>query len=64
MPAAEATDRPERWILTPSEHALVMDKNLANRLSFAMLLLFFRDQGRFPQRAADIELAREIWAAG
>jgi TnpA family transposase len=57
MPAAEATDRPERWILTPAEHALVMDKNLANRLSFAVLLLFFRDQGRFPRRAADVDPA-------
>jgi hypothetical protein len=64
MPAAEATDRPERWILTPSEHALVMDKNLANRLGFAMLLLFFRDQGRFPRRAADVDPAAVAVVAG
>lgn len=51
MPDAEVTERPERWILTPAEHALVMGKNLPNRLGFAVLLLFFRDRGRFPRRA-------------
>lgn len=55
MPDAEVTDRPERWILTPMEHALVMGKNLPNRLGFAVLLLFFRDRGRFPRRATDVD---------
>ena len=51
MPDAEVTDRPERWILTPAEHALIMGKNLPNRLGFAVLRLFFRGRGRFPHPA-------------
>jgi hypothetical protein len=31
------------WLLIPAEHALVMAKNSANRLGFALLLLFYRD---------------------
>jgi len=36
----------ERWILTPSDLGLILTKHHANRLSFAVLLAFVRDQGR------------------
>jgi hypothetical protein len=32
-----------------------MTKHYANRLSFAVLLLFFRDRGRFPRTASEID---------
>ena len=57
MPAVAAPDHPERWFLTPAEHALVLGKVPANRLDFAVLLLFFRDRGRFPRRAGEIDPA-------
>lgn len=57
MTTAAAAGLPERWILTPPEHALVMAKHQANRLGFAVLLLFFRDHGRFPRRATEIDPA-------
>jgi hypothetical protein len=41
------------WHLTPADHALVAAKSRANRLRFAVMLLFFRDRGRFP-RGADL----------
>jgi hypothetical protein len=41
------------WHLTPADHALVAAKSRANRLRFAVMLLFFRDRGRFP-RGADM----------
>lgn len=46
----------DQWILTPSEHALVMTKHHANRLGFALLLTFFREHGRFPRHESEIEL--------
>jgi hypothetical protein len=50
------TGRPEdRWLLTPAERALVMTKNRANRLGFAVLLTFFRERGRFPRDPSEIE---------
>jgi hypothetical protein len=42
--------------LAPGEYALVMAKSQENRLAFATWLLFFRDQGRFPRDASDLEL--------
>jgi TnpA family transposase len=52
----------ERWILTPSDLALILTKHHANRLSFAVLLAFFRDQGRFPRTASEVDdlLVEEI----
>jgi hypothetical protein len=47
----------ERWILTSSDQALIMAKHPANRLGFAMLLIFFRDHGRFPRHLAEINPA-------
>ncbi|MBM3653471.1 MAG: Tn3 family transposase [Alphaproteobacteria bacterium] len=52
----------ERWILTPSDLALIQTKHHANRLSFAVLLAFFRNQGRFPRTASEVDdlLVEEI----
>jgi Domain of unknown function (DUF4158) len=43
--------------LTASNCALVLTKHQANRLSFAVLLAFFRERGRFPRRPTDIDRA-------
>jgi hypothetical protein len=45
----------DRWILAPGEHALVMTKNRANQLGFAILLTFFRERGRFPRHESEVE---------
>jgi TnpA family transposase len=45
----------DRSRLTESDHALILTKHHANRLSFAVLLAFFRDRGRFPRRPAEVE---------
>jgi len=42
------------WTLTAEDHALVMAKNGANRLGFALLLLFHRAHGRFPRQPVEI----------
>ncbi len=39
----------------PAEHELVLTKNRANRLGFAVLLTFFREHGRFPHDEAEVE---------
>jgi TnpA family transposase len=57
MTISKTVGLPERWILPPSDHALVMAKHQASRLGFAVLLIFFRDHGRFPRIAAEIEPA-------
>jgi hypothetical protein len=48
-------DIPEGWTLTPADLTLVMAKGRANRLGFAVLLLFYRAHGRFPNAATEIE---------
>jgi len=52
----------ERSTLPPSDLALVMTKHHGNRLGFAMLLAFFRNRGRFPRIASEIDplLVEEI----
>jgi hypothetical protein len=45
----------DRWTLAPGEHALVMTKNRANQLGFAILLTFFRERGRFPRHESEVE---------
>jgi hypothetical protein len=55
--------------LTPPDLALVMTKHHGSRLGFAVLLAFFRDRGRFPRTAGEIdpsvveELARQLAVA-
>jgi hypothetical protein len=62
----DGAEAPERWIMAPPDRALVMTKHHANRLAFAVLLAFFRDRGRFPSAASDInrpiveEIARHL----
>jgi hypothetical protein len=41
--------------LTESDCALIQTKHHANRLSFAVLLAFFRERGRFPRRSTEID---------
>ena len=48
-------DQPDGWTLTPTDQLLIAAKSRANRLSFAVLLLFFRAHGRFPRAAEEIE---------
>ena len=51
----DRTDMENRWSLTSADHALVVAKNQDNRLSFAALLLFFRNHGRFPRTKTEID---------
>jgi hypothetical protein len=44
----------EPWLLTAADHALVREKSRANRLAFAVLLLFHRAHGRFPKKPTEI----------
>ena len=54
------------WNLTLADRPLVEAKRWANRLRFAVMLLFFRARGRFPRAAAEVdgaavaELARTL----
>ena len=43
--------------LTANDCALILTKHHANRLSFAVLLAFFRERGRFPRWPTEIERA-------
>ena len=43
------------WTLTVEDQALVMAKNVANRLGFALLILFHRSHGRFPKTPTEID---------
>ena len=42
------------WDLTLADRPLVEAKRWANRLRFAVMLLFFRARGRFPRVAAEV----------
>ena len=44
----------DQWLLTQAERELVMTKNRANRLGFAILLTFFRERGRFPRDETEV----------
>lgn len=45
----------DHWHLTPDEQRLVEAKRRASRLGFAALLVFFRERGRFPRDAAEVD---------
>ncbi|MBV8317524.1 MAG: DUF4158 domain-containing protein, partial [Planctomycetaceae bacterium] len=68
MNALEESHLSERWTLTPDDHVLIAAKSRANRLGFAVLLLFFREHGRFPADGSEIdrqmlgEVARQVHA--
>ena len=53
------TDMENRWSLTSADHALVVAKSQDNRLSFAALLLFFRNHGHFPSTPKEKEPASQ-----
>ena len=55
MNALDEPNLPERWSLTPADHARIAAKGRANRLSFAVLLLFFRERGRFPLGSSEVD---------
>ena len=44
----------DQWALAPAERELVMTKNRANWLGFAILLTFCRERGRFPRDGAEV----------
>lgn len=50
-------EAPKAWTLTPADEPLIAAKSRAHRLSFALLLLFFRAHGRFPRTQDEIEPA-------
>ena len=50
-PAYDSQDWIDAWTLTPEDLARIAGKGHANRLAFAVLLLFFRANGRFPEVA-------------
>src|SRR3954447_16114569 len=41
--------------LTPADYALIGAKSRANRLGFAVMLLFFRERGRFPRGPDEVD---------
>jgi TnpA family transposase len=53
----EDGDADGQWVLTPKERIAVMAKNRAQRLSFGLLLLFYRVRGKFPTESAEIASA-------
>jgi TnpA family transposase len=62
LTVANAAPPPERSTLVPADLALVTAKHHDNRLGFAVLLAFFRNRGRFPRTAGEIDplLVEEI----
>jgi TnpA family transposase len=58
-PTPLSTLAPEDAWLTPAEQDFVQARHPANRLGFALLLLFFRQHGRFPSRLSDIDQAQK-----
>ena len=52
---SDERDIPEGWTLALADLTLVMAKGRANRLGFAVLLLFYRAHGRFPPAPTEIE---------
>jgi len=49
--AYDPEDLIDSWTLTPEDHVRIAGKSRDNRLAFAVLLLFFRANGRFPDVA-------------
>ena len=49
QPAYDSEVSIDAWMLTPEDHVRVAGKSQANRVAFAVLLLFFRANGRFPE---------------
>jgi hypothetical protein len=47
-------DLVEHWTLDSGDRALLGNKTGATRLGFAVLLKFFRQEGRFPQHTNEV----------
>ena len=62
QPAVEREREPtsDAWTLTLADQKIIAAKGQTNRLSFAVLLVFFRVHGRFPREAN--ELAADLIA--
>ncbi len=43
-----------QWTLAPSDIALILSKHKKNQLTFAILMVFFRDCGRFPRDKSEV----------
>lgn len=52
------------WVLTEQERTLAATKNRAQRLAFAVMLLFYRIRGQFPRDMAEIKAALIAQVAG
>ena len=48
-------DHKDYGLLTTADRALIEAKSRANRLGFTVLLVFFRDLGRFPRNVSEID---------
>lgn len=55
MESPDIDDSRAWWVLSPREREVTATKNAPNRLSFAVLLTFFRHAGRFPRTLAEID---------
>ena len=55
MNSLEESNLSEPWILTLADRARIAAKGRANQLGFAVLLLFFRERGRFPLDGSKID---------
>lgn len=45
----------DRWALTTEEHALVLRKHRATRLTYAYFLVYFREYGKFPRNTIEVD---------
>ena len=55
----DVTRGEDHWHLTPAERRLVKAKRRVSRLGFAVLLVFFRERGRFPRDIAEVDAHAE-----
>lgn len=53
----EPEELTEQWTLLPTDMPLLANRTGATRLGFAVLLLFFHHEGRFPQHRHEIARA-------
>src|ERR1700730_1696067 len=61
--AYDSEDLIDSWTLTPEDHVRIAGKSRDNRLAFAVLLLFFRANGRVPNTLMMQQvLSRPHWA--
>ena len=52
--SVDVDDSQALWTLSPAEHAAVVAKSMANRLSFALLLKYFGIYGHLPRSLGDL----------